>query len=148
MSSNRRGEKKRKWDQVDMDEALADVRLNGLRPSEAARKHKVPRKSLTDRLENKVKDNCRVGGRGTILSEEHELSLCAYIKYMAQRGFPLTVSQIMMYAWCVDKKEDQNKFGENGPCYTWWLGFKMRHPESVKLRNLTVWIVVELSFLQ
>ena len=51
------------------------------------------------------------------------------------RGFPLTVSQIMMYAWCIDKKSGRNKFGENDPCYTLWLGFKSRHRDSVKLRK-------------
>ena len=54
---------------------------------------------------------------------------------MAQRGFPLTVSQIINYAWCIDKKEGKNRFGINGPCYTWWLGFKERHPQAVKLHK-------------
>ena len=26
-------------------------------------------------------------------------------------------------------------FGETGPCYGWWLRFKQRHPESIKLRK-------------
>ena len=133
--SGRKGEQKRKWSQTDMDQALEEVRSNKMTASEASRVFKVPRKTLTDRIQNKVKDNCKAGGPPTILSEEHELSLCSYIEYMATRGFPLTISQILMYAWCLDKKEGKNKFGENGPCYTWWLGFKRRHPESVKLRK-------------
>lgn len=133
--SSRKGEKKRLWSQTDMDQALSEVRSKKLTPSQAAKIFKVPRKTLTDRLENKVKDNCKAGGGGTILSEENEKSLCTYIEYMATRGFPLTVNQIMMYAWCLDKKEGNHKFGVNGPCYSWWLGFKARHPDSIKLRK-------------
>ena len=56
---------------------------------------------------------------------------------MAKRGFPLTItiSRVMMYAWGIDKTKGKNKFGEKGPCYGWWLGFKARHPESAKLRK-------------
>ena len=64
-----------------------------------------------------------------------EENLCRYIEYMAQRGFPLTINQILMYAWCMDRMSGANKFGEKGPCYGWWLWLRRRHPEAVKLRK-------------
>ena len=95
--TGRKGEKKLKWSQEDMHAALNDCRNSNLTPTETAKKHNVPRKTLTDRLEKKVKDDCRGGGSGTILSKEHELALCSYIEYMAQRGFlsQLAKSSIM-----------------------------------------------------
>ena len=54
---------------------------------------------------------------------------------MAQRGFPLTIHQIKMYAWAIDKLKGEKRFGEQGSTIAWWLGFKARHPESVKLRK-------------
>lgn len=133
--SYRRGEKRRKWGQDDMDKALEDIRLNGMRPSAASKKYDIPRKTITDRLEKKVADDCRGSGPGTHLSKDHEAALVSYIEYMAQRAFPLTITQIMMYAWVIDRTEGGNKFGPNGPCYTWWLGFKARHGDKIKLRK-------------
>ena len=54
---------------------------------------------------------------------------------MAQRGFPLTIHQIKMYAWAIDKLKGEKHFGEQSPTIAWWLGFKVRHTESVKLRK-------------
>lgn len=132
---NRKGEKRRQWDPDNMMSALSDVKNKTRTPSEAAKFYKVPRKTLTDRISKNIKDDCKAGGAGTYLSEEHEQSLCSYIEYMAHRGFPLTVNQVMMYAWVIDKTKGKKKFGENGPCYGWWLGFKARHPERAKLRK-------------
>ena len=134
-TNSRKGEKRRQWDQASMDMALQDIRNNNMKPSEASKIYKIPRKTLTDRISKNIKDDCKAGGAGTYLSAEHELSLCSYIEYMATRGFPLTVSQVIMYAWVIDKTKGQNKFGDKGPCYGWWLGFKARHPESAKLRK-------------
>ena len=53
---------------------------------------------------------------------------------MAGRAFPLTVQQIKMFAWCIDKK-GENKFTENGPSKNWWIGFKKRHADTIRLRR-------------
>ena len=81
-----------------MEAALPECRTSSLTPP--ARKYNIPRKTLTDRLNNKVKggDQCQ-RGRPSALTAMQEESLCAYIKYMAECGFPMTVNQIIMYAW-------------------------------------------------
>ena len=135
LQHSRKGEKKRKWDQANMEMALSELRNKTMKPTEASRYYKIPRKTLTDRISKNIKDDCKGGGAGTFLSQEHEESLCSYIDYMAKRGFPLTISQIIMYAWVIDKTKGEQKFGPNGPCHGWWLGFKKRHPESAKLRK-------------
>ena len=131
---DRKGEKRRQWDQESMRKALIDVRQNGMKKATAAKLHGVPRKTLTDHLENKVKENCNLG-KPTHLTMGQEENLCRYIEYMAQRGIPLTINQILMYACCMDRMSGANKFGEKGPCYGWWLWFRRRHPEAVKLRK-------------
>ena len=103
--------------------------------TEASRRFSVPRRTLTDRLKNKVKDSTRGAGGSTFLTADQEKDLCNYIEYRAQRAFPLTIQNIISYAWCIDKKTGQNKFGPNGPSERWWLGFKARHPEAIKLRK-------------
>ena len=133
--SSRTGKKHREWSQEDMDAALEDVRINGKSIAEAAKNNNVPRKTLSDRYHKKVKEDTSGGGRPPALSQEHEKDLCGYIEYMAQRGFPLTIHQIKMYAWAIYKLKGEKRFGEQGPTIAWWLGFKARHPESVKLRK-------------
>lgn len=132
--NERIGKKLRQWSQEDMEKALEAVRIRKVPPAKAAREYKIPRKTLTDRLQNKVADSCKLG-KPKALSDEHEKSLCGYIAYMASRGFPLTVNQIIMYAWCIDKMNGKKVFGETGPCYGWWLKFKARHPETARLRR-------------
>ena len=133
MSSGSRPARLRQWRQEDMMKALEEVRSGTKKASAAARDNGVPRKTLCDRLHKKVDDDCKLGGP-TILTEEQEKSLCGYIEYMASQGFPLTINQVIMFAWCIDKSVGGNKFGETGPCYGWWLKFKRRHPEAIKLR--------------
>ena len=52
----------------------------------------------------------------------------------AASSCPLTVSQIIKYAWALDKLHDK-KFGENGPSYGKWLSFKRRYRDVCKLRT-------------
>ena len=126
--------KRRQWDPDSMKNAMRDVQEHGMKAATAAKRHCVPRKTLTDRLQNKVKSDCPLG-KPTNLTSDQEENLCRYIDYMSQRGFPLTVNQVIMYAWCMDRMSGANKFGEKGPCYGWWLWFKRRHPEAIKLRK-------------
>ena len=53
---------------------------------------------------------------------------------MATRSFPLTVDQVMKYAWSIDKR-GEGKFGMNGPSQGWWLSFRKRYPNVCKLRK-------------
>lgn len=69
----------------------------------AARDYGIPRKILTNRLHGKVADFGRFG-RPIKLSEK-EKDLCIYTDYMAGRGFPLTINQIIMYASSIGKAQ-------------------------------------------
>ncbi|KAG0715175.1 hypothetical protein GWK47_012538 [Chionoecetes opilio] len=114
-----------------MESAMRSCRERGMSASAASRLHKVPRKTLTDRLHGNAKGDCRMGSP-TALSDEQEQTLCRYIEYMADRRFPLTVSQIITYAWYIGKSSWRNAFGPTGPCYGWWLQFKKRHPDTTR----------------
>ena len=131
---NRRGKKRCQWRQEDMTRALQACR-NGMTPSNASREFNIPRKTLDDRLKNRVPETARGSGGVTYLTAEQEQSLCGYIRYMAERAFPQTINQIKHSAWLIDKESGRNKFGPEGPSNTWWAGFKSRHPDAVKLRR-------------
>ena len=44
---DRKGEKRRQWDQESMRKALIDVQQNGMKKATAAKLHGIPRKTLT-----------------------------------------------------------------------------------------------------
>ena len=131
---SKKGSKRRLWDQENMDKALSACKEGSMSKTSAARTFQVPRKTLTDRLNQKVGSDHPTLGNETLLTSEDEAILCKHIDYMAARGFPLTIDQVIKSAWCIDKRNN-NKFGPNGPSYAWWTGFKARHPESCKMRK-------------
>ena len=135
-SQLRRGKKHCQWQSEDMEKALKACRKRGMSASQASRVFKILRKTLADRLSAKVKDSVRGSGTITFLMAQEEQDLCNYISFMAQQAFPMSIQQIISYAWCIDRRSGKNKFGLNGPSETWWKGFKCRHPEAVKLRKL------------
>ncbi|VDI39220.1 Hypothetical predicted protein [Mytilus galloprovincialis] len=74
-------------------------------------------------------------GSSTVLTSEDEISLVNYIEYMAQRGFPLSVSQVIGFARCIAKEHPGARvFNEPGATEKWWRGFKKRQPE-ISLRR-------------
>ena len=98
-TTNRKGMKLRVWRQDSMDEAVRLVRNGIISISDASRQFHIPRMTLSDRIHNKVNENCGQMGRKTALTPQQEEDLCKFIGYMAGRGFPLTINQILSYAW-------------------------------------------------
>lgn len=87
----------RTWSQADMTAAYDAVMNDGMRLPQAAATYGVPRTTLDDRVKGKVAVDCK-HGNPTALTPEEEQSLCNYLEYMAGRGFPLTIPQVMLMA--------------------------------------------------
>lgn len=132
---HRSGAKHSQWDKEQMQRAIQACKHHDMTPSAAAETYNVPRRTLVDRLRGKVREDCTSAGRRRALTLDQEKDLCSYITYMAGRGFPLTVNQILMYAWCIDKKSGRQVFGGSGPCSGWWRSFKKRYPDTLRLRR-------------
>lgn len=91
--------------------------------------------SLSDRVHDRVPLNKTKMGVKTALTSEEDLALCNYITYMASRGFPLSVDQLLGFAWCIAKERGKESvFCKTGPSRKWWRGFKRRHPD-LRLRR-------------
>lgn len=119
----------RQWSQENMNMAYSAVIEGRMSIRKAASEFQVPRMSLSDRVNHKVQLQSK-SGVCTVLSESDEVALKNYIKYMAQRGFPLSISQVKGFALCIaNKSNGNNKFAAQGPSKAWWRNFRRRHPD-------------------
>ena len=101
----------------------------GTAVSTATKTFNVPRKTLDDRVKGMVKHGTKPGP-DTVLNEEEEAALMSYLVYMAQRGFPLTRTMTMAFAWAIAKRAgNAERFNPDlGPGKHWWSNFCKRHP--------------------
>ena len=122
--------KKRKlWDESSMVSAMEAVSSNSMKVAEAARHFSVPRKSLENRVKQRVTHG-KKSGPPRVLSDEEECGLVEYIKYMSRGGFPMTSKIICAYAWAISKRNGRSsRFSATGPSWHWWCDFRRRHPE-------------------
>ena len=90
-----------------MEAAITAVCVDRVSISEAARLHDVPRKTLSDRVNQK---HGKSVGRPTLLLPEEENSLLEYIFYMQDHAFPLSVRQIRNYAWAIALRSQRGSF--------------------------------------
>ena len=84
-----------------MDEAISTVVDDGMSISAASHQYDVPKKTLSDKVGNRHPNK---PGRPNFLAENEEQALAAYIKYMSNHAFPLTIPMIKSFAWAISKR--------------------------------------------
>ncbi|KAH3863016.1 hypothetical protein DPMN_025992 [Dreissena polymorpha] len=87
----------RKWSTENMISAFNAVK-GGMSVVSAAKKFGVPKMTLSDRISGKVALDAKIGV-DTALTTDEEAALVSYIGYMANRGFPLSIQQLIGFAW-------------------------------------------------
>ena len=121
--------KRMTWEDKNMRDALKAVVDDRQSVKGAAKKFNVPRRTLADRVNGRVRHGSHPGPK-TALSKEEEDVLCSYLIYMAERGFPLTPKMVMAFAWAIAIRCGRHHcFSDSGPTKRWWLGFRRRHPK-------------------
>ncbi|XP_078601491.1 uncharacterized protein LOC144876274 [Branchiostoma floridae x Branchiostoma japonicum] len=124
--------RRKKYTQQDMDSALKALQeTEGTSVNKTAKEYGIPQSTLYDRVTGKSKERM---GRPSILSPEEEGTLVFYAKYLAEKGFPLTVREIKALANEIEKKSakgrgEEPRFKDSGPGKRWWKGFRGRHPD-------------------
>ena len=128
--------KREQWSDDDMTAAMESVNDKTLTVSQAAVAYSVPRKSLDDRINGRVAHGTKPGAN-TVLTVEEEKALCTYLIYMAERGFPLTRTMVMAFAWAIAIRSGKaHRFNPDlGPGNHWWCNFRQHHPE-ITLRKV------------
>jgi hypothetical protein len=99
-----------------MSAAFRAIKTENITISTAAKSFGVTRMSLSDRVNHKEPLHKSKMGVKTVLTDDKEIALCNYITYMANRGFPLSVPQLLGFAWCIAKERNKEDiFTKNGP---------------------------------
>ena len=103
--------------------------------STAAHRFSVPRNTLRRHVKN---ETIRPGGK-TIFTYQQEKILCKRILYAAERGFPMTISNIRFaayeYAHTLDRRRKLNSSVPNNwqknkrASLDWWESFRKRNPD-------------------
>ena len=109
--------------------SISAVRDDKMSIAQAAREHNVPKKTLDDRIKNKVVYGTHPGP-STVLTQVEEDALMSYLIYMGGSGFPLTRTFTKALAWAIAVRSGKHGcFGQEGPSEHWWTGFRRRHPD-------------------
>ena len=106
---------------------------------QAARNFDVPKSTLYCKLKNFSPLECRKGPK-TVLSEEEENDIVKWILYCAERGFPVSKSQLLdSVQKFLSTSKKENPFKNNRPSKHWYHAFMRRHPNISQrtAQNLT-----------
>ncbi|CAC5402596.1 unnamed protein product [Mytilus coruscus] len=95
--------------------------------SKAAKEYGVPRTTICDHVKGKY-DN-HLTGPSKMLTDEEETSLINYVKYMAERGFPLTRRMLKAFVLSIVEKSGRKTLFnmDKGPSNNWILKLLNRH---------------------
>ncbi|VDI63457.1 Hypothetical predicted protein [Mytilus galloprovincialis] len=127
---------KKQYLQESLDKAIGAVNSNKLSISKAATEYVVPRTTISDHVNGKY-DN-HLNGPSKMLTDEEETSLINYVKYMAERGFPLTRRMLKAFVISIIQKSGRTTLFnmDKGPSNKWVNKLLNRHPElSEKLQE-------------
>ena len=111
-----------------MTAALQDVK-GGMGVREAARLYNLPYETLRRRVVEKVDLECR-SGPPTVLTEHEEDELASYCVKMADMGFGLSRSDVMVVAFKIAEASGRkHPFTDGAAGRAWYDGFISRHPQ-------------------
>lgn len=89
--------KRKQYTQEDLQKALRDIKLHRLTKRKASNVYKIPERTLSYKLKCTPK-----GFPVRCLSEEQETQLVSYIKYCAERAFPMSRKIIKVFFFQLD----------------------------------------------
>ena len=120
-------ESRKQWSKGSMAAALQDVK-DGMNVQEAARLYNLPYETLRRQVVEKVELVCR-SGPPTVLTKHEEAELASYCMKMADMGFGLSRSNVMIVAFKIAEASGRkHPFSDGSAGRAWFDGFTSRHP--------------------
>ena len=127
-NNKKKTQKRKKFSLEDLQQAVEAVD-KGSTLREAAQTYGVSPATILRRRKNPEKVNDRTGP-ATIFSDEEEQEIVQWIVYRAERGYPVTKSQLLDSVQSyVQGLKKETPFKDSRPGRHWFEGFRKRHPE-------------------
>lgn len=122
-----------RYDQNQVEKALAEVVRNKLSIRQASEKYGVPRSTISDRYKGKHISN---NGRPTALSNTDEQHILHGILVAAKWGYPLTGKdvRIIVKGYLDRKGKVEKRFQDNMPGRQWLKSFMTRNKQTLSVR--------------
>ena len=113
-----------------MSLALKAIKEDGLLIRQAAAQHQVPESTIRAKLKGLYAD--KKPGPARTLTDDEELQLVNWISRRCEIGYPVDKKQLLesVQHICTSLKRP-NKFTNNLPGQSWYIGFRERHPKIV-----------------
>jgi len=132
--------KRKLWTEESMEAAVSSVLNDNKGLREAARLYNIPVETLRRRVNGSVKVGCKPGP-STVLTDEEEDKLAAYLITMADMGYGIKRDTVMEMAFMIaEKSHRKHPFKEGKAGRAWFEGFQRRH------LNLTIRSPQSLSY--
>lgn len=130
-----REKKKYTYDQTTIEKAIASIRKDKVSIRRASVLHGVPRTTLTDVLNGKIRK--RRKGPAPALTDNEETLLTEWCKDLYKAGFPLKNDFVLDSAKEMLEKDPKRKtpFVNNRPGRNWFQLFLKRHPQICPLNT-------------
>jgi hypothetical protein len=118
---------RRGYTEADVEQAVQEMKEDGLSARAASQKYNIPRSTLLDRCANK---HSGVQGRPTVLTQEEERVIAEMLKLLADWGFPFSGEDLRHFVKSyLDLKGVSSRFKDNLPTNRFVNRFLERHPE-------------------
>ena len=105
----------RKYNNVNIRDALDLIRSGTLSARRASAIYGVPKSTLLDRVHGRIADDAK-SGPDPVLTKEEEEVLCNYVKLMCDIGYPITPKLLCMEVKRIlDADGRKNPFTNNMP---------------------------------
>jgi len=123
MFPKRYSKDERQYTSETVKEAVSAVNQKRLNVSKAAKEFNIPRKTLDDHVKGKVRNKKPVPNAQLTVEENN--ALVDYMKYMANRGFPMTRNIVRQFVISVVRESGrETRFNlDKGPSDKWFRKF-------------------------
>lgn len=118
------------YDPIQIANALAAVRKNGMKVATACKLYGVPGSTIRNKLSGQVPDTMGRVGRSPVLGRDVEDKLVEWIKGISKMGFPIGKEGLIYSVKnLVEKANLPTPFNRNTPGRKWFKLFMSRHHE-------------------
>ena len=119
--------RQQRYSKEDLAAAIEDIKSGRVSLNSAAKRHNIPKSTLSEHLNNK---HTQAHGRPTRLTKEEESEIAQTCLIFSEWGYGLGKKEVLSVIHDYLKSKKKTHLFPNGiPGEAWWLGFLKRNPQ-------------------